>query len=82
MPCFDCGYATKREKPKIFQKKNSKVFRKGVIKGTIKNEINDVDTEDVIQGCTFVYMKSAKYIYFILDTCVYDKRVLFDKITS
>lgn len=68
----------KREKAKVFQRKSTKVFRKGVIKGRIKNEIKDDDTGGVIEGCTFVHFKCAKHIYSILDTI----RVLYDIITS
>lgn len=68
----------KREKAKAFQRKITKVFRKSVIKGMIKNEIKDDDTEGVIEGCTFVHNKCSKHIYFILDTI----RVLYEIITS
>lgn len=72
MPCFDYGYATKKEKKaKVFQRKSTKVFRKGVIKDRIKNEIKDDDSGGVIEGC-------AKHIYSILDTI----RVLYKIITS
>lgn len=60
-----------REKAKVFQRKSTNVFRKGVIKGRIKNEIKDDDTGGVIEGC-------AKHIYFILNTI----RVLYKIITS
>lgn len=70
-PCFDYGYAQKkREKAKVFQRKSTKVFRKGVIK--------DGDTGGVVEGFTFVHFKCAKHIYSILDTI----RVLYEIITS
>lgn len=62
----------KRRKP--FRIKSTIVFRRGVKKVTIKNEKKDNDTGNVIKGCTFVHIKYAKHIYFLLDTCVYDKK--------
>lgn len=57
----------KREKAKVFQRKSTKVFRKGVIKGRIKFDY----TGGVIEGC-------AKHIYSMLDTIW----VLYEIITS
>lgn len=54
------------------------MFRKGVIKGRIKNEIKDDDTGGVVEGFTLVHFKCAKHIYSILDTI----RVLYEIITS
>lgn len=71
-------YEKRGKKTKVFLRKSTNVFRKGVIKGMIKNEIKDDDIGGVIEGYTFVHIKCEKHIYFILDTI----RVLYEIITS